>query len=39
VRVLIRTPSRRSPEQLQRAQARRGWLGKLRALHAHDKQA
>jgi hypothetical protein len=39
MRVLMRTPSRRSAEQLQRAQARRGWLGELRARHATAKPA
>jgi murein DD-endopeptidase MepM/ murein hydrolase activator NlpD len=34
VRGLIRTPSRRTPEQRQRAQGRRDWLRKLRRRYA-----
>jgi hypothetical protein len=34
LRRLIRTPSGRSAEQLERARKRRGWLGRLRRHHA-----
>ena len=34
LRSLIRTPSRRTPQQLRRARQQRAWLGKLRKHHA-----
>jgi murein DD-endopeptidase MepM/ murein hydrolase activator NlpD len=39
VRSVIRTPSRRSHEQLERAKGQRDYLAKLRKRHAHGKRA
>jgi murein DD-endopeptidase MepM/ murein hydrolase activator NlpD len=37
VRDLIRTPSRRTPEQIARGQGRRDWVARLRKRYAHAK--